>query len=149
MQCVTWKKRNPNRRELNPDPNGAPPLRSRAREQEFVVAKTAIGSLNDMLGGAQLTAPGKMFIDAMIATPGKYRAVGSGQVPDARPTLRQILSARVAYEYLGALIRKRVVQLAAKHYADIRSIQPKRKFRGRLHGSSAIGRRRVNFHTLQ
>src|ERR1700676_558306 len=149
MQCLAWKKRNPDRRELNSDPDRASPLSGFPREQEFIVAKTAIGSLDDMLGGAQLAAPGKISVNAVTAALGQYRAVGSRQVPDARPAPRRVLSARVADEHFGALVGKRIVALATKHYADVRRIQLQREFGARLHGSAAIGRRRKDFHTLQ
>src|SRR5262249_22745645 len=105
-QWMTRKERSLHGRKLDADANCRTPARERTRYQKLVIAEAPVGGLDNVLGGPELFF--RIGIDASI---------GPRQIPNASALpiecFLPLSRARIGNENFCALIRKRVVQLAA------------------------------------
>src|SRR5207249_10795127 len=99
------EKRNLHRRKLNAKPDLGAALGELSREQEFIVAKSAVAGLHNVLRGAQLILG--IGIDASGA---------AGQVPNAGglEAPHDVAGFQVGNKNLRPLVRELVIQFASE-----------------------------------
>src|SRR5438876_4488363 len=141
-QRVTGEKRNFDRRECDANPNGGSATGQIAGNDEFVVAETAVGTLDEVLRGAQF-----------LFRIGINTSVPAGEIPNARgfpsrarspartPSVRDI--------NFRALIGIRVIEFAPQQDAVIVRPDPDGKLRLAGGPAALVGFRWIYFLSVQ